>query len=288
MSLSASASFSVRLPRFSLFGVFVAVMVVLAAPCRGQTDVWTDTSGGNWGTGGDWSLGIPNTVLPTNITTAGTYTVTINSAETVGTLTLNDANATLSITSGGALTLGALSAVSSFSAGSVTLNGGSILASLVNTLNNNGSIQATGGTNTIAGTGIGSLVFTNTDLVGSSGGATLTIGNQLTDVVTNASVMTANGGTINFGAGQSTWFNTGTLTATNSGVLNLGNNTSSWSGLGGGAITANSGGIVNFDGQLTTATLNLSTISIGGGGGTHLCDLKQKDNLSLVCPGFDI
>src|ERR1700677_4335547 len=101
MSLSDPVSASKRLPGIPLLGLLFAVWAALAVPCRGQTDVWTNTSGGNWSTGGDWIGGLPGALTPASITTAGTYTVTVNAAETAGMLTMNNANATLSITSGG-------------------------------------------------------------------------------------------------------------------------------------------------------------------------------------------
>src|SRR5580693_1653954 len=64
------------------------------------TSDWNVSTSGDWSDASDWSGGVPNSSSDDAvIAKSGTYTVTIGSSEsfTVGSVTLNDANATLEI-----------------------------------------------------------------------------------------------------------------------------------------------------------------------------------------------
>jgi hypothetical protein len=57
---------------------------------------WTNASGGDWSTASDWSNGAtPTASTAATISLAGTYTVTITTADTAASLLINDANVTV-------------------------------------------------------------------------------------------------------------------------------------------------------------------------------------------------
>jgi hypothetical protein len=60
-----------------------------AAPC----DTWTGGSG-NWNVGSNWSAGVPSSTTAVCITTAGSYTVTVNDSEFAASLTVGAASGT--------------------------------------------------------------------------------------------------------------------------------------------------------------------------------------------------
>jgi len=75
------------------------------------TTTWTNTAGGNFNTGTNWSAGVPAAGDTALITAKGTYTVTLGQGESVGTLemakgvTLATAGHNIAITSGTAKAL---------------------------------------------------------------------------------------------------------------------------------------------------------------------------------------
>ncbi|MGI8841290.1 MAG: hypothetical protein ACR2F8_11015 [Caulobacteraceae bacterium] len=67
---------------------------------------WINTTGGDFSDGADWSGGaVPAAGDKAVIDASGTYTVTMSSSETVGSLTLNDRGAAVSLGSGATLTV---------------------------------------------------------------------------------------------------------------------------------------------------------------------------------------
>src|SRR6185436_18369349 len=102
---------------------FLFGLALFAGEVRAADLVWTNTAGGNWGTAANWNPNqVPGSTDNAFITTAGTYTVTVNAGATVAslqagggsgsrmvalssTLTVNgdsllDTNCTFTITSG--------------------------------------------------------------------------------------------------------------------------------------------------------------------------------------------
>jgi hypothetical protein len=68
---------------------------------------WINSTGGDFTDGADWSGGaVPGAGDNAVIDASGTYTVTLSTSETVGSLILNDAGATVSLGNGANLTLG--------------------------------------------------------------------------------------------------------------------------------------------------------------------------------------
>ena len=79
--------------KLSLFGLFL--LCLFAGGARAATIVWTNTTGGNWSVAANWS---PNQV-PTSsdaiiINAAGTYVVTVQSAQSAGTVMLGGSGST--------------------------------------------------------------------------------------------------------------------------------------------------------------------------------------------------
>jgi hypothetical protein len=119
-----------------------------------QTTTWTNAAGGSFTIGANWSSGIPTAANDAVIDLAGTYAVTLNTAATVNTFTLNNATTTFNQTagtytisngftyttgvynlSGGALTLG----------NGMTMAGGTMTVSGGATINLTGTMQLNGG-----------------------------------------------------------------------------------------------------------------------------------------------
>jgi hypothetical protein len=69
-------------------------------------DSWINTAGGNWNDAANWSAGVPNASTTAVIDIAGAYTVTISGDQAAGSLTIGNADATVS--GSGTLTVGTL------------------------------------------------------------------------------------------------------------------------------------------------------------------------------------
>src|SRR5438128_1496327 len=93
-----------------VLGIWLAVPAAL--PAQTQSN-WLGVNGGNWTDPTLWSTNpnFPNNGTPAGATyaatiaTSGTYTVSLNAAVAVNSVTLNNATATLALTSGGNLTI---------------------------------------------------------------------------------------------------------------------------------------------------------------------------------------
>lgn len=159
--------------RWSWAPLIAALAVVTAGPVRAQYS-WNNAGGGNWSVGGNWNpAGPPGAADSATIDLAGAYTVTLSDDRSITNLTLNNATATLSHSSG-TLTLG----------GTITLTSG--LYTLGSAVISGGSITSGGGT--LQGTTLGSRLNN------------VTIGNGVLDFGTAfRSVLLQ--GTSNFGAG---------------------------------------------------------------------------------------
>jgi hypothetical protein len=74
--------------------------VELSAHPLVTSDSWTNTAGGDWGTGSNWSTGLsPTSSTAATIAAAGNYTVTITSPEAAQSLSIADTGVTVSDTS---------------------------------------------------------------------------------------------------------------------------------------------------------------------------------------------
>ena len=143
-----------------------------------QLDHWTNTSGGNWTTASSWATwngthAVPTGTIDADFDKSGTYTVSINSADTAYALLLNDSGATISDGGKGTLTLVGTGGSSnpngplSINAGNFALAGGGL---------NSGAISIAGGSLTISGnysgTGAISQAIIDNGTMTISGGAT--------------------------------------------------------------------------------------------------------------------
>jgi hypothetical protein len=187
------------------------------------TDSWTNTSGGNFGTGTNWSTGsVPSSSDDACITATGTYTVTDSATYSVNSLTLGGSNGTQTLVLGSGDTLGLLTDSTINTNGVLTLgdagNGNSTLAGgNTVTLTNHGNLD------TVLGGGGLRLVHLNVDNA-SDGTA---------DVATNATALVDSPGT--------TITNDGALTVDSGGTLSL---------ISGGNSFHNDGGTVTNNGSV--------------------------------------
>jgi hypothetical protein len=262
-------------------------------PVHGQVSYsWTAVAGGNWGTAGNWSPagGPPLAADSATISVAGTYTVTLNDARSITDATLNNANATLSHTTGTFTVGGTLSLLAgtyslaggTISGGSITSGGGKIVL---------GAANANQLTNTAVGTGVldFSTGFGTVRLVGSTtlaSGTTLALSggfnglafeqtvttNNLTINVTGSgnSVGVSAGNTLTFGSGSTFNQSSGSGTNTTLGQdFALGTNgTIQNAGLientGAGALTISPATFANLSGGNVQATAGTTQITPGG------------------------
>jgi hypothetical protein len=145
-----------------------------------QLDHWTNSSGGTWTTASSWATwngthAVPTGTIDADFDKSGTYTVSINSADTAYALLLNDSGATVFDGGKGTLTLVGTGGSSnpnvplSINAGNFTLAGGAL---------NSGAISIVGGSLTISGNYTGneaiSQAITGYGTMTISGSATLT------------------------------------------------------------------------------------------------------------------
>jgi hypothetical protein len=240
-----------RVPKLIDICAFGAAFLALSASATAQVVEWNSASGGLWSNAGDWNpMNVPDSLETARITLSGKYEVKLNTDETVESLLLNSASASLAISSD--LTLSVDSGSSAITAGTVTLSGARILASSGSgtyAFSNAGAILSTEGTNFIygnSGAGTG-MAFNNTGRVSVTRG-TLYLGYGSTDTISNAV-----GGTISVGAGATLNLDGGSVSINNRGTLQ-----------------ATGGGIINITGPLSTADLGGtisdlgSTINIAG------------------------
>jgi len=141
----------------------------------------------NWQTSADWSNcngAFPNNgggnTFDASLTAAGTYTVTLSTTVTVGSVTINNSAATLAISNG---TLG-LTGTLNVAAGSVLLNGGTI----------SGGTLATSGGGTIQNVGTAALqnLTNNGTFLGNNGTVTTLAGTITNNGTINVNSTSAN------------------------------------------------------------------------------------------------
>jgi adhesin HecA-like repeat protein len=165
---------------------------------------WTDAQGGAWTTTSDWSPeGVPGSTDTALITTPGTYAILVGQSESVGSLVLDDAGATVLV--------GELSAASptTFAVdGGIALDSGRLdivgsdrtglgIAGAVYTLDNASTLEVSGG---IAGRpgGASGTLFASVATIDLIGSQTL---DSVTLVMGSSVELLASGGTATFGSG---------------------------------------------------------------------------------------
>ncbi len=207
----------------------LAVLAPSSAHAAGCTDSWTNTAGGSWFTGSDWSKGAPPTSEEEAcITASGTYTVTMT--QTAGTVSVD------------ALTVGGTSGTQTLAVGS-SCSVNAVLATTAGIANGaHGAIKLTNGE--ACGTNV-TLTgpVTNAGLIASepANGGTRTLQGSVTNTGTLA-------------IDVSTAYNGSAMTLTNEGALDLAeattltvSNTSSVVNGTGGSIVATGSGDVLMD-----------------------------------------
>ena len=205
---------------------------------------WINTAGGNWSISANWSSdavpGVGNNAF-ISLTGATPYIVIVSKAESAGTLTLNATNATLQISSGGALTIagaltidhetaggggatilsgGALS-VGSISVGNATGSSGAVTVDAGGVVTVGGAIDIgaqAGATGALTVTGTGASVTVGALTVGDAGTGSMSISGGAQVFSVSGSVGTGGGaGTVTIDGTNSQWTMTGQLVV---GVIN--------------------------------------------------------------------
>jgi hypothetical protein len=244
--------------------------------------LWKLAQNGDWSTAADWSTGtVPGSGDAVTISAAGSYIVTISSADVASTLTFNASQAELS-ESAGSLTMsgyllvdsGLVSLNTANTIGSVAVNGGVLAFGNAGALGagsvalNNGELLATA-TETLTN----ALTFSGTSTIAAADGTTLTL---------NGSFDLSNENSLNFGAtGQDgvTSINTansyGGVTILSSGTLAIGN---------GGAL--GSGNLATLAGELLgTATETFANQIVESGGSTGTTTFAAAHGTTLTLTG---
>ncbi len=203
-------------------GIAVAAVLALAfwapspAHASGCTDTFTNTAGGSWSTGSNWSKkAAPSTTEEACITEPGTYTVTLSaSSVSVKSLTLGGSSGTqtLAVESNcsGAASLGSTEGIGVGAKGAVTLTNGGLCANTVTLggpVTNAGTITTAPGTTGGARNLEGNLTNTGTlaiDTTTAFGGSKATLTNEgAVDLAEGVELFVPNSGTFSNGAGGS-------------------------------------------------------------------------------------
>jgi autotransporter-associated beta strand protein len=191
-----------------------------------MTTSWKDAVSGDWSEAADWTFGKPNATKVAVINATGTYTVTVSSANTAQSLTIDAASATLSEDTGGSLTMvGSLT----LDSGTVILNGANSFGAGTNLFGGilklgSAAALGTGGLTLSGGTLVGTenMRLHNTVTIDSERLSTLAAahGDSLT-LAGRMSLSNGSGGIITFGQGGNdgivTW-NPKTLGISNDGT----------------------------------------------------------------------
>src|ERR1017187_8605147 len=234
----------------------VLALLAIASVTHATTINWTNTAGGNWSVAANWSPNqVPGSSDNAVITTTGSYTVTLNTSPTVGSLTLGGVSGTQTLTTAGS---------------TLTLNNASIV-------NANGFLSLSGGS--LSGAGLltvsGQLNWTNGSI---AAGSTLTI-------ATNGVLMVAGNGCSLYGV----LTNAGTVQLMNGGNLTLPGSCHGSGALG--ELINLPGGLVDIRGDLSIGSgcggggsellLNCGTVRKSVGTGTSTIGLPFN-NLGLL------
>lgn len=260
----------------------VAVLWLAVCPAYAATITWTNTAGGNWNGAANWS---PNQVPGSNdtaeITTPGTYTVTLNVSVTLAGLTLGGGSGTQTL----AQAANTLTVSNGTIAGTWNWSGGSVGTGSVLSIATNGQVNLSssaskvlGGTLTNAGSitfgGTGNFQMNGAGLLHNLPGALFEQQNdRLMDVISGTPVF-VNEGIIRktIATGTTLW----QLRLVNSGDLHMQSGTNSYAAgseflsgtrfLGAGANLVPGSSV--FQGDLTSENL---VISSGTHSGTNVC-----------------
>jgi hypothetical protein len=188
---------------FGFGGLVLAALWLLAAPAPAQPYVWNNAAGGPWQTPGNWTPnGIPSGSDTATIGISTSSSVTMTGATAIGTLTINNAGATLD-TSTQSFTV---NTSLSLQAGTLITSGATSLVSAATTW----TTSAGNNWNWTAGTLAGAGTYTN--------GGTLTM--SVTSSAPNFSSALVNNGTFVWNGSAAIFTQTG-ASISNSGLFNI-------------------------------------------------------------------
>ncbi len=203
-------------------GIAIAAVLALAfwapsaAHASGCTDTFTNTAGGSWSTGSNWSKkAAPSTTEEACITEPGTYTVTLSaSSVSIKSLTLGGSSGTQTLVvesnCSGSASLGSTEGIGVGAKGAVTLTNGGLCANTVTLggpVTNAGTITTapgtTGGARNLEGnlTNTGKLAI---DTTTAFGGSKATLTNEgAVELAEGVELFVPNSGTFSNGPGGS-------------------------------------------------------------------------------------
>jgi uncharacterized repeat protein (TIGR01451 family) len=256
------------------------------------TSHWINSSGGNWNTGSNWSNGVPTSSTYAVIDATGTYTVSLDTAATVASLTVGggiSGTQTLSIPSP-TLSLSGTSTIASN--GALNLNGGTLAGA--GDLTVNGSMAFSSGTLSGAGNLIipatrtmsitgGGIKIIDSRTINNSGTITFDAANayaQGTTVINNLA-----GGIYDIISDGNFAYNGGSPQFNNTGTINR--NTTTGTSIFGLALVNNSAvnvqtGLLSFDrgGSATAGTFSVSSGATLRFGGSSNFPLDSSSSIS--------
>jgi hypothetical protein len=272
---------------------FIPLLLLLASSSavNATAFVWTNTLGGNWSALTNWSPnGVPGASDTASISSNGTYTITINSAQSVGTLTMNALSGaqTLNIVGGGTLTIN----------GASTGNANGILEVSGGTLTGTGSLVLAGPLDWTAGTIKGVVQFNGGAFSGSDflqGGQLINVGtlawNGVISDGVGSIVSNAPSGTVNatgsgalmqnqFGTPQ-TFYNAGQFNISANPALTIADDF-----VNSGTTTISAGTVSFTGGGTNTSTISVTAstaaLQFGGGTFTNTSGSTISDSGSLI------
>ncbi len=177
----------VALGNAGVISVSGSTVILTVSASAGVVGTWNVDADGNWSDGANWSGGVPTAAKDTAIFGIGSAlrTVTLNANETVGSLTMNNANSFVIANAGKTLTLDNSGAGAKFSATGGTANAiQTALAlndTLVITVNSgkslaiSGAVGNTGGAKTLTIDGAGTTALSGANTYGPTAGTVGTI-----------------------------------------------------------------------------------------------------------------
>ena len=259
-------------PPVLILALIAALATFATAALAQQSGTWTNLLGGSWATAANWTnnliaSGSGNTANFGTLTLTAAPTVTLDGAQTIGSLLFNDVGNTygwtLNTGSGGPLTLAASSGAPVITVSNQTTTVGLVLAGSGGLIKRGPGALVLTGANTYTGTTtVSNGVVTYSGSGASSGAGTLVVGGANGSGVFNMN----SSGTVSFTTGTPTIGGNGGSTDTGVGALNQTSGTLNLAASGAYLTLGDSGSSSAY------GSLNLSggTLTITSGGGMRI------------------
>ena len=321
MKMPRSLALRVRFtPRAASAGILAGLVCAGPAVAVNFSCAWNITSGGSWSTAADWTScngSDPNNsggnTYDATIAGSGSYTVTLSSPVTIGTLTLNDGGATLANSSTLTTTNGVTLQAGTIQGGTIVRSGGTTAVALsgssaVGTLNGvtlHGSLDVTGASAEALFNGLVVTDITGTkpgviNVTGSSAylysTATQTLNNATVHLggTTGPAYLYAPTGTLTLGSGlhmlsdgaSASYGEIYGATIVNDGAISFSNGSTQnrivpSAFTNAGTVTVQNGTslqIGSTNGVATPTFINAGTVTVNGSGGATALEIGSQSN----------